>query len=140
MIKKIITLLLLVTTFSFAIHAQEKGKSSPEIRKLKLEYVPDKMSLSQNQRQRFIPLYNKYCDDIWAQKRALKVLCKNPNSMYVINERQRIEEKMVGIKGRYKNEFLKIISAQQLAAMYKAEDDFKAVLIEHLRNQHKASR
>jgi Mg2+/Co2+ transporter CorB len=125
MLKKIISLLLLMVTLSFALQAQDMAKPDPEIRKLKIETVTKQMSLTQTQLQKFLPLYNRYCDELLVHRRAIKNLEKNANSNYTVEERQKLEEKMVEIKGRYKNDFLKIITAQQLAAMYKGEAEFK---------------
>lgn len=137
MLKKIISLLLLMVTLSFALQAQDRAKPNPQIRKLKIEYVTSQMSLTQNQLQKFLPLYNRYSDELLVHRRAIKALDKNANSSYTVQERQKLEEKMVDIKGRYKDDFLKIITAQQLAALYKAEGEFKNILLDHLKKEKK---
>lgn len=137
MLKKIISLLLLMVTLSFALQAQDRAKPDPQIRKLKIEYVTSQMSLTQNQLQKFLPLYNQYSDELLVHRRAIKALDKNANSSYTVQERQKLEEKMVDIKGRYKDDFLKIITAQQLAALYKAEGEFKNILLDHLKKEKK---
>lgn len=137
MLKKIISLLLLMVTLSFALQAQDRAKPDPQIRKLKIEYVTSQMSLTQNQLQKFLPLYNRYSDELLVHRRAIKALDKNANSSYTVQERQKLEEKMVDIKGRYKDDFLKIITAQQLAALYKAEGEFKNILLDHLKKEKK---
>lgn len=117
-----------------AVQAQS-AKPDPAIRKLKIEFVTGKMSLTQQQKQRFLPLYNKYSDELLVHRRAIKALEKNPNSSYQVEERQKLEQKMVEIKGRYKDDFLKILTAQQLAAMYQAEGEFKNLLIEYYKKK-----
>jgi len=135
MLKKFFSLILLIIAFGFSIHGQEKAKPNPEIRKLRIAFITDKMSLTQNQMQQFLPIFNSYSDELLFQKRAIKALENNPNSQYVVEQRQKLEQKMVEIKGRYKDRFLRVISAQQLAAMYKAESDFKQFLIEYLKKK-----
>lgn len=137
MFNKIISVFLLMISLTFASQAQEKAKPDPQIRKLKIEFVTGQMSLTQTQLQKFLPLYNRYSDELLVHRRAIKQLEKNANSNYTVEERQKLEEKMVEIKGRYKDDFLKIITAQQLAAMYKAEGDFKKILLDHLKKQGK---
>lgn len=126
-----------MVTLSFALQAQDRAKPDPQIRKLKIEYVTSQMSLTQNQLQKFLPLYNRYSDELLVHRRAIKALEKNANSSYTVEERQKLEEKMVEIKGRYKDDFLKIITAQQLASMYKAESEFKNILLNHLKKDKK---
>jgi hypothetical protein len=123
--------------FGFTVHAQDRPDPDPAIRKDKVEYVAGSMSLTAAQMQRFLPLYNKYCDELFYQRKAIKALEKNPNSQFTVNERQKLEMKTVEIKGRYKNDFLKIISAQQLEAMYRAEGEFKQKMIERYKNEKK---
>lgn len=138
MFNKLVSFLLLFTlTFGFASMAQERAKPDPQIRKLKIEYVTGQMNLTQQQLQKFLPLYNRYSDELLVHRRAIKALEKNPNSSYQIEERQKLEQKMVEIKGRYKDDFLRIITPQQLATMYKAEGEFKNILLNHLKKQGK---
>ena len=131
---RILSILFLIL-FGFALHAQDRPNPDPTIRKEKVEYVSSSMSLTAAQMQKFSPLYNKYSDELFYQRKAIKALEKNPDSQYSVEERQKIEQKMVEIKGRYKNEFLKIISSQQLAAMYKAEGEFKQKMIERFKKE-----
>lgn len=134
MFKKITTSTLLLLTLLFTtLKAQERATPDPKIRALKVEFVTGKMSLTQQQTQKFLPLYHRYSDELLFVKRKIKDLKNNANSKYQVEERQKLEEKMVEIKGRYKNDFLRIITAQQLAAMYQAEGEFKTVLLEHLK-------
>lgn len=137
MFKKIIVVLLFIAGMSFTLQAQEPVKPDPQIRKLKIEYVTSQMSLTQSQLQKFLPLYNRYSNELLVHRKAIKALDQNANSGYTVQERQKLEEKMVEIKGRYKDDFLKIITAQQLAAMYKAEGEFKKILLDHLKKEGK---
>lgn len=128
--------MLCVLALGFTVQAQSV-KPDPQIRALKIEYVTGKMSLTQQQRQKFLPLYNKYSDELLVHRRAIKALEKNPNSSYQVEERQKLEQKMVEIKGRYKDDFLRVLTAQQLASMYQAEGEFKKILLDHLKKQGK---
>lgn len=131
---KILSILFLIS-FGFVLHAQDKACPDPVIRKEKVEYISSNMSLTATQLQRFIPLYNKYSDELFNQRKAIKALEKNTNSQYSVEQRQKLEQKTVEIKGKYKDEFLKFISAQQLAAMYKAEGEFKQKMIERFKKE-----
>ena len=137
MLKKIFALLVLITSLSFAIHGQDRATPDPEIRKLRISFITDRMSLTQTQMQQFLPIFNNYSDELLFQRRAIKALEKNPDSQYVVKQRQILEQKMVDIKGKYKDNFLRVISAQQLAAMYKAEGEFRTFLLDYLQKKGK---
>jgi hypothetical protein len=139
MLQKIASILIIaivIFTTGYAQHTTRKKDG--QIRKLKIEFVTGQMSLTQQQMQKFLPLYNRYSDELLVYRFAIKDLEENASaSARQIEERQKLEEKMVEIKGKYKDEFLKIISAQQLANMYRAERDFKKVLLNYLENRDK---
>lgn len=138
MLNRTIAVFIFILTLSFVSTAQDdRAKPDPEIRKLKIEFVTGQMSLTQSQLQKFLPLYNRYSDELLVHRKAIKALDKNANSAYTVQERQKLEEKMVEIKGRYKDDFLRIITAQQLAEMYRAEGAFKNILLDHLKKQSK---
>lgn len=122
---------------SYSVGAQEKATPNPKLRALKIQVVTKNMELSPEQRSRFLPLYTEYANELLVVYRAKKALRKNPDSKFVINERQRLEQQIVTIKGKYKNDFLKIISPRQLEKMYQGEDEFKRMLIERLKREGK---
>lgn len=109
--------------------------ANPKIRALKIEMVTGKMNLTSAQLDKFLPLYTQYSDELLVEYRAKRALKNNTNSNYVINEKQRLDQKIVDIKGNYKNKFLKIISAQQMLKMYQGEEEFKKMLIERLKEK-----
>lgn len=108
----------------------------PKIRALKIQVVTKDMNLSPVQKNQFLPLYNRYSNEllvVYRQKHALK---NNNNSTYVVNERLRLDQEIVSIKSKYKSLFLKIITPQQLEKMYQGEDEFKRLLIERLKHKN----
>lgn len=132
MLQRIISILMVFWLLSSTNLYAQKGPD-PEIRKLKVEYVTGKMSLTEHQKVKFTPLYHKFSDELLVHRRAIRELEKSSDSESAVQERQKLEEKIVEIKGRYKNKFLEIISSQQLESMYRAETEFKKMLIDKLR-------
>ncbi len=124
---------LLFFCFSVSIFAQSKQKQKMNIRELKIEYVVNKINLSTNQEQQFLTIYNQYSDELHEIRKAKRRLKNNQDSEYVIEQRQLLDQKKVSIKGKYKVEFLKVLSAEQLNTLYIAEEEFKQLLLERLR-------
>lgn len=113
--------------------AQANKKDNP-FRKLKIEMVLSEMQLNSATEAKFLPLYNKYADEYWNTKSKLKNLeNSNKDAKYIIAERQKIEEELVKIKGKYQSQFLKIVTPAQLESMYRGEESFrKAILKKHM--------
>lgn len=136
MLQKCTSLLLLSLMLVFgSINASfaQKEKMNP-FRKLKIEMVLHEMQLNTQSEAKFLPLYNKYADEYWNTKSKIKQIEKSNNDpKYIIAERQKIDEELVKIKGKYQSEFLKIITPAQLENMYKGEEAFrKAILKKHM--------
>lgn len=124
-----------VLCFSFfmisSVHAQ---KGNPKIRALKIEVVTGEMNLTKDQEARFLPIYNRYSDELLSLYHAKKKIDTKANGMESVNERQRIDQQILDVKKKYKDDFLKIINPTQLANMYKGEEKFKAMLINRLKD------
>lgn len=109
-------ILMLATAFSSI--AQPHGD---RVRALRIAYITDKIHLSPQQSEQFWPLYNRYQDEIRAIRRDDR-----------IEDDIAMSEAILEVKKKYKVEFLKVISQEQLTALYKAEREFKAMLIKRL--------
>ncbi|MFT4062654.1 MAG: hypothetical protein QM642_09895 [Edaphocola sp.] len=127
--------LLIVGSAHFAFAQPRRSGGDPEIRKLKIDYVTGQMKLAPAQMQKFVPLYDQYSGELFQYRRAIRELDRNPNKDFSVEQRQKLEQQIVTIKGAYKNRFLAIITPEQLAAMYKAEGEFKSILLENLKNR-----
>lgn len=108
---------------------------NPKIRAIKIEIVSQRMSLSPEQKTKFLPLYEQYSNELLNVYRARKDCMNKPNKLEGINERQKLDQKIVDIKAKYKNDFLRTITPLQLSQMYEAEEEFKAMLIEQLKKK-----
>lgn len=125
---------LLLLNLSFA---QKKGNS--DIRNIKIAMLSDHMDMTPEQSQKFWPLYNRYENElrvIWKQKKAIRENSKNSkNPKQDLDRMQQLDGRQLAIKGKYKDEFLKVISARQLTSMNAAEAEFKKILIERWKNE-----
>ena len=107
-----------------------------KIRAIKVALITDKMKLNAEQSSKFWPIYNRYENEmrvVWRGKNDLKN-GKGMTAEEMIDERQKLDERTLFIKSKYRTEFLNVISASQLNAMYQAEAEFKKILIERLKN------
>jgi hypothetical protein len=134
-------LLLMLATCS-AVFAQP-GDRREKIHAIKVGYITDKINLTPGQAEKFWPVYNRY-EQEWRQMRQefKKKYPKDNNSMNEHDSKKFIEDNLevrearLNLEKKYKNEFLKVISAQQLAALYQAEREFKQMLIQNLKERH----
>ncbi|HTO14819.1 MAG TPA: hypothetical protein VLZ83_03575 [Edaphocola sp.] len=130
--KKNISIWLFILTSIFMFNSGfSQHKGNEDIRAVKISLITDMMHLSATQSTQFWPLYNKYEDEmrtIWRARHNLSSE-RGKSAAEIIEERQGLDERELGVKNKYRNEFLKIVSAAQLNQMYQAETKFKQLLI-----------
>jgi hypothetical protein len=127
-------LILLMSTMGFA----QQGKGA-RVHALKVSYITDKLDLSSAQAERFWPVYNRYEAELRSLRQEFRKETGGKNKARSSEEAHRMiednldfQEDVIALKRRYKDEFLKVISAQQLSGLYAAERDFKQMLIKRL--------
>ena len=130
-------ILLIIFAVNAAI-AQPDQERFERIRAIKVSYITDKIHLTSEQAARFWPVYNRYDDELRAERRRIKQQLMKDKNMNADEARKYIhdnlayQEKKLELKKKYKNELLKVIRPQQLAELYQAEQGFKQILLQQL--------
>ena len=138
--------LLVLLLWGMVAQAQSK-KETPEEHKARVEkienakiaFITEKLSLSTEQAQRFWPVYNEHR----AKKHALKQKVRpfreeNLSAMSDEQVKAGLESRLVyrqqelNLDSEYMDRYLKIISARQLALLYRSEREFTKLLLERL--------
>jgi hypothetical protein len=120
--------------------AQPGPPDRERIHAIKVGFITDRLDLTSKEAEGFWPVYNRYDDEfISLRMQYRKKYMKNAkgdmnpaDAHKFIDEDIEYREKMVELKKKYKDEFLKVISASKLAELYQAEADFKEMLIKRL--------
>ncbi len=117
------------------LHAQQ-GKGD-DVKAVKISYITEMMNLSSAQAAQFWPLYNKYDSEMRTVRKGRHNLTKEKGKTAeeIIDERQQLDERELSVKARYKDEFLKVVSAHQLNQMYLAEAKFRQYLLDRMKNK-----
>jgi len=146
-IQHLIIAFFLFITGTHAAVAQEaaKGKYSPEQREkieaLKVSFLTDKMNLTPEEAQKFWPVYNKYKEEMKALRQDKREAKPDgePKSMdamsdaeinQLIEQKFIFEQKELDLKKKYLAEYKKVLPVKKVAALYRAEDDFKKHLLQ----------
>ncbi|MGV3505356.1 MAG: Spy/CpxP family protein refolding chaperone [Adhaeribacter sp.] len=128
-------------------HQQDREEHFKKIRNYKITYLTSKLDLSPEQAQKFWPVYNQY--DAERNKMHYKTRISRPEKLAAMSEqdlreklltRLEVQQNMLDLDKTYMDRFLKVISARQLAILYRAEDEFPRVLLEKLRAEKQKDR
>lgn len=100
----------------------------------KKDYFERQLNLTAAESKKFWPLYRQYQQQL-VNIRRLKRLNNSsaqPNGQEQINKELYYETELVNIHKRYNEEFLKIMPAEKVSALYKSEKQFNDEVLKQL--------
>jgi len=141
--KRLVYILLLMLSVHFT-YAQPGSERFERIHAIKVAYITDKIHLSTEQSEKFWPVYNAYEKELHGIRHQFfnkykddKRVGNDPHAAReFIEDDLEYQEATLNLRKKYRDEFLKVISPQQLAQLLQAERDFKRMLIQELKSRH----
>ncbi len=106
-----------------------------KIESLKVGFLTNRLNLDPKTAEKFWPVYHQYEEELMAVVRERRA---NQNETRSAEDILDQEQKALDIKRKYNTVFAKIISAEQLNQLYRAESDFRQIIIN--RSQKKEMR
>ena len=136
-------IILIITIALFSIQAIAQGDGSGRVRAMRINFITEKLHLPGDQNARFWAAYTRYMDERSALRKVyISQFRANKNENLTdyqahrrLDDNIEYKEKDLELTKKYKDELLKVISAQQLAEVYQAEREFKQMLIEKLKDK-----
>jgi hypothetical protein len=145
--KRILYIIIFLFLGSSVLLAQTtKEKSQVEtVEAMKIAFITKRLDLSPAEAQAFWPLYNEYqkkIDEIRRSKRENTVKGKedfegmsDKEIEALLSNDFTLKQKELEVQKEYYNKFKAVLPMKKVALYYKAEEDFKKVLIEQLKKQ-----
>lgn len=139
--KKII--LILTLTISTIASAQRPNRE--QLKSLKVAFITEQLDLSVKEAQQFWPVYNTYEDGMETLRRdERKLLGGLKNSFDQLSEKEgeaalnslsKIAQDKLEIRTRLISQLKNVISSKKILKLLKAEEDFKRVLIDKIKER-----
>ncbi len=137
----LIAFLIFFITSTLAVAQQERPLQ--RIHAAKMAYITDRLHLSSRQAADFTPIYNEFEKEIMDTRIAFfrKYKGEDPGdaddaaSRQFVDDNLDYQQKVIDIRRKYNEQFLKVISAHQLSELNVAEREFKQILIKRLEKQ-----
>ena len=137
--KKLLIITLLAICLTSGAQAQDSG-GREKIEAAKIAMITNRLNLTTDQAQVFWPVYNEYNNrkhELTRKMRQLNNESLRPNNDNVVDDLKEyngIKQKLADLDDEYLNKFLKVISPNQLAELYKTEQMFNKMLLNRLKN------
>lgn len=136
--------LLCVSQFGFA-QPGRTADAEERIEAIRVAYITDRLRLTPEESQQFWPVFNQFEDD----QKNLRNSLKNKKDILNMSDAEAeefvkmhldLEQKELDLKRTYFEKLKKILPPRKLAMLGMAERQFKAKLLEHLRERRAGRR
>jgi hypothetical protein len=149
-----LTGILIILITSAQVFSQPPGSGMEdkreEIESMRIAFITKRLELSPEDSQRFWPVYNELDGELQAMRKKHRAEAKDFESgLDQLNDSQ-IEDHLqkrfahrqeeLDLRKKYHGEFKEVLSMQQVAKLYRAEEDFKRELLKMLRKREQQGR
>nr|MBC7614399.1 hypothetical protein [Pseudopedobacter sp.] len=134
-------LIFLITVFSKDSIAQGGGAMSPkrakQIEAIKIGFITRRLNLTPEESQNFWPVYNQYQDELnqLLQQKKQNRIANTDNPDKLVDDDFNFDSKILEVRKKYRREFSKSLSPEQIKSLYAAEREFREELIKQLRQR-----
>lgn len=116
-----------------------------KIKSAEVAYLSQQLNLTPEEAQKFWPIYNNYTrevEQLIAERRRNRQQDKKDDeaARRSLNKEMDIEQKMLNVRKRYNQEFLKALPARKASNVFKAEREFRGQLIRQLKERNAVNR
>jgi hypothetical protein len=127
--KQILSLILISFLNIPVLYAQvkENDKREEKIQTLEIAFISRKLNLNPEEAQKFWPVYNEYKGEV----RQIAIAQKAQPERDMID----FEQKIIDVRKKYKDQFSGVIGQTRMNQFFKAEHEFRGVLLNKIRNQ-----
>ena len=121
-------------------HAQGgKGQRLGQLENAKIAFITNRVSLTQDQAQKFWPLYNEFSTRRRELNRSSRLLRRNVTDGMTdqqlrenFNQAFTMRQQELNLEKEYFDKFQKVISLRQVAELFQAERDFTKEVIKRV--------
>lgn len=122
---------------------QRDPKAVEKIQALRTAYISDKLGLTPEQAEKFWPVYREFTQERSKLRQELKDAQRNtdPNNsdpksqQALVDLGLEVKQKELNLEKDYSGRLLKVITAQQVLSLRKAETDFRELVINQLQQR-----
>lgn len=117
------------------------AKAQERIKTLRIAYISDKLGLTPEQAEKFWPVYQEYSDKRRALLQEFREARKDAKQDDAAKQEElvklglAIKQKELDLEKDYSGRLLKIITAQQILNLRKAEGDFQRIILQQIQQR-----
>ncbi|PRZ24120.1 sensor of ECF-type sigma factor [Flavobacterium granuli] len=145
--KKILPILLLLTSFNFYAQSERMKEKKEQVRALKIAFLTTELEMTTTESERFWPIYNRFDDkqfEIRHQKMraymsqmgddALNSM-SDKDARLLLTQIESTDEELFLLRKKFMRDIKPVLSAVKILKLKKAEEDFNRKLLHQYRNR-----
>ena len=137
---KTITCIVFIISFSIFSFAQP---NRDKIKTLKIAFITEKLDLSEQEAQKFWPVYNAFEEENFKfRKQSFETkknidfeTLKEEEAIAILKDMRSFETKRITLKNNFIDDLSKILPAKKIILLERAEDDFKHKMFEEFKSR-----
>ncbi len=115
------------------LHAQPSPKEKVEA--MRVAFITNRLELTPEQAKQFWPIYNSYRHDLAQLRRNFFPNDEGAEAHLDADRQLEFEQRKLDLKKQYKPQFEQVLGKAKLNKLITAEEDFKRLLIQTMRNR-----
>ncbi len=136
----LIVVVLIAALSSWAQKPAPNSNTRSKLEAARIAMITERLSLSPSQAEKFWPLYNQFAQERRTmQKQALQTRkgmdmqnLTEEQSKTLVKAHQQFKQDKLDLENKYATKINNVISARQMVALKKAEDDFRQMILNRL--------
>ncbi len=133
---------LIISTVAFGQRPGGNPPGGERIRAMKVGMITNELKLTESQAEKFWPIYNNYSEEKNEIHQQIRRLTKRPDENLSNGEVMKRQDKVLelqqdelNVTKKYRDNFLRVISAQQYSSLMAAERKFNQMLLDKLKER-----
>ena len=131
--QRIILAVAVCMMLSIGLHAQSSPKEKVEA--MRVAFITNRLELTPDQSRQFWPIYNSYRHDLAQLRRNFFPNDEGADTHIDADRQLEFEQRKLDLKKQYKPQFEQVLGKAKLNKLISAEEDFKRLLIQTMRNR-----
>ncbi len=134
-LKRIYTLVLVMSLFLACATVSGQSTQREKVESMRIAFITHRLSLTPEESKRFWPVYHSYRHDLATLRRNFYPMDDGTDPHLSADKQVDFEQKKLDLKRRYIPQFEAVIGREKVNKLVGAEEDFKKMLVQVVRNR-----
>lgn len=131
--RRLIAIAAFILLITAGLQAAQNTKEKVEA--MRIAFITNRLDLTPDEAKQFWPIYNNYRHDLTQLRRSFYPNDDGTDPHLDADRQLDFEQRKLDLKKQYKLQFSQVLSKEKLNKLVSAEEDFKRLLMQTIRNR-----